>query len=254
MSWFSSIPRRRRFRIFIRGISLIGGVLAAFVASILFEEKLYWWATLPTLIVLFAAIVEFVVGDILTERKFPARTEAILERYGEKLRDVHDELLSQLRLAIQSLRGCDANKVNGTVHLVVELFSALGDASEDAFVQITSYSGELGGRRWRFSHISKGIIGRCFRTRLAEWVNFATEEEYNERMVREFGYTGEEIKRHTKEARSYWAEPLQSKGEFVGVMFLFSTEPQVFPRAADRGRLEGAGANIVGVLRAAAII
>ena len=248
------ISPRKRFRISIRAAFLVIAGVAAFAASVLIQEKLYWWATLPTLVVLVAAIVEFVFGDVLTERLYPARTEAILQNYESKLRNVHDQLLAQLNLAIQSLRGCDTNRVNGTLHLLVDLFSATGESSEHAFVQITSYSGQLGGGRWRFLPIPKGIIGRCFRTGSSEWVRFATQEEYNDRMVREFGYTRQEIERHTKTGRSYWAEPLRSDGEFVGVLFLFSTEPQVFPRAADGTRLESIAANVVGILTAASII
>jgi GAF domain-containing protein len=73
-------------------------------------------------------------------------------------------------------------------------------------------------------------------------------------MVREFGYTRQEIERHTKTGRSYWAEPLRFNGEFVGVLFLFSTEAQVFPRAADGRRFQSIAGNVAGILKAASII
>ncbi|MGH8729714.1 MAG: hypothetical protein ACREV9_16500, partial [Burkholderiales bacterium] len=51
-----------------------------------------------------------------------------------------------------------------------------------------------------------------------------------------------------------WAQPLLSGGQFVGVMYLFSTEPQVFPRAVDRQTLNNIAGNIVAILEAATII
>jgi len=254
MPLLSSITRRKRFRISIRAASLIAGAFATYAVSVLFEEQFYFLAIIPTFIILTAAIVEFVFGDVWTENRYPTRTEATLENYENKVQNVHNSLLAQLNTAIQSLKGCDLSKVNGTLHLLVELFSPTDDLSEHAYVQITSYTGQLGGRRWRFSNIYKGIIGRCFRTHEAEHVNFSTQEEYNERMVREFGYTRDEMRECTLDARSYWAEPLFSGDQFVGVMYLFSTEPQVFPLAVDQEKLKLVAANIVGLLEAATII
>lgn len=250
----SSIPRRKRFRISIRAAFIIIGATAAYAASILFEENLYFWATVPALAILAAAIVEFVFGDVLTEKRYPARTESILENYENKVQNVHNQLLAQLNSAIQSLKGCDPTKVNGTLHLLVELFSPTDDSSEHAFLQITSYTGQLGGARWRFASVSKGIIGRCFRTHEAEYVNFSTQQEHNDRMIREFGFTQDEMQRHTMVARSYWAQPLLSGDQFVGVMYLFSTEHQAFPRSVERLPLNDTARNIVSILEAAAII
>jgi hypothetical protein len=230
------------------------GAIAAYAASVLFGESLYYWAIIPTGLILVAAIIEFVFGDVLTEQRYPTRTEALLNNYETKIKNVHNQLLMQLNSAIQSLDGCDKDKLNATLHLLVELFSPLDSQSQNAFVQITSYTGQLGGTRWRFADVSKGIIGRCYRTRKAEYVNFSSQEEYNERMVREFGYSIDEMKRHTMIARSYWAQPLFSSDQFLGVMYLFSTEPQVFPMAADTHRIEDIAANIVGILEAGTIV
>lgn len=254
MRLWSSIPRRKRFRISIRAAFLLVGVIATYAATILFGKNLYYWAILPTVLILIAAIVEFVFGDVITEQRYPARTETLLNNYETKVKNVHNQLLRQLNSAIQSLEGCYTNKVNGTLHLIVELFSPSGDSSHNAFVQITSYTGQLGGMPWRFADVSKGIIGRCYRTRKAEYVNFSSQEEYNKRMIREFGYSLDEMKHHTMIARSYWAQPLFSSDLFLGVMYLFSTEPQVFPRAADIRTLEGIASNIVGILEAGTII
>ncbi len=68
-SWWSSIPRRKRYRIKIRAVILIVGVAATYTASVFFEENLYWWAILPTIVILIAAVVEFVLADVLTEKR-----------------------------------------------------------------------------------------------------------------------------------------------------------------------------------------
>ena len=252
MAWFRT--RRQKFRLKIRAGALVVGFGAALATSILISEHYYWWASVPAALVLLASVVEFVFGDAVTEQQYPARTAAILESYESRIQNVHNQLLEQLGFAIESLRGCDIQKVNGTLHLVVQLYSPTSNDLEDAFVQITTYSGKLGGSRWRFASVAEGVIGRCFRTREPEWVNFATQEEYDDRMVREFGYTHQDVKRHTGTGRSYWAQPLLIKKEFVGVMFLFSTELQTFPRAVDRAKLESIATAISESLRAAAII
>ena len=86
------------------------------------------------------------------------------------------------------------------------------------------------------------------------FVNFASEEEYRRRMVEEFGFTQAEADRHTTTARSYLAYPLLDEGEPVSVIYFFSSQPQVFPLAADDGDLRDTAAEIGGLLRAAEIL
>ena len=73
-------------------------------------------------------------------------------------------------------------------------------------------------------------------------------------MVREFGYTRDEMLRHTMKARSYWAQPMFSGERFVGVIYLFSTEPQAFPLSVDLQSLSATAGNIVAILEVATII
>lgn len=137
MLLLSSIPRRKRFRISIRAVFIVVTGIATYTASILFEEKLYLWAAIPAVLILIMAIIDFVLGDVLTEKRYPVRTEAILGNYENKVQNVHNQLLGQLDAAIKSLKGCDPTKVNGTLHLLVELFSPRDDSSDHAFVQVT---------------------------------------------------------------------------------------------------------------------
>ena len=251
---FSDVPRRMRFRLTLRASCVGSGIIAGFIASILIHEEQYYWAILPASFVLLAALLEFVLADILTESRYPARTKAILDKLEVNLRKFHDPIVEAIDRGIQTLRGCDRTKVSGAFHLKVNLYSPSADEEEPALVQVTDYSGKLGGKRWRFTIASKGLIGRCLRTEKAEWVNFATEAEYDERMAREFGYLPAEVAKHTKEARSYWAQPVFAKGYIIGVIFFFSTEVQIFPVAADGAKLGEAANEIAAYLDGAGVI
>jgi hypothetical protein len=232
MLQLAEMSRRKKFRLKLRVGSILVGVVAAYVASLLLERGEFAWSVAPASLVLLASLLEFVAADILTESKYPARTQALLDKLEENLQQYDERIRQSIADAIASLKACDNKRVSGTFHLVVERYSA-DDEPEDALLQVTVYSGPLGGKRWRFTSAGKGVIGRCLRSARPECVNFASLEEYQERMVSEFGFSSKEVAQHTKEARSYWAQPVMVAGRLVGVIYLFSTEPQVFPRAAN---------------------
>jgi hypothetical protein len=94
-------------------------------------------------------------------------------------------------------------------------------------------------------------VGRCLRSGNIATANFASLDEYRLRMVEEFGFTESEVKTHTNSARSYLAYPLKNGDAVAGVLYFFSTEPQVFPLAAPIGRLETTSAEVLGLLRTA---
>lgn len=253
MLW-SAVPKRRRLRLGLRALFLILGLIGAYATSVLVQEKCYWWGGLTTGLVILTAIAEFVLADILTDRIYPVRTQAVLERLENDLRGYHDRIRGAIERCIQSLAACNHTAVSGTFHLKVDLYSPYNDEAEQALVQVVDYSGNLGGRKWRFNPMTKGLIGRCARTQQPECVNFATEDEYCQRMVTEFGFTQDEVRKHTKEARSYWAQPVFDAHTFVGVIFLFSTEQQVFPRAASDVSLNAAANEISAYLEGARIV
>lgn len=248
------ISDRKKFRLKLRVTSIVIGVIAAYLTSLLLERSDYWWSLLPAAFVLFASLAEFVVADILTESKYPARTQALLDDLDENLQEYHDRIRRSIEHAIGSLQACDSRRVSGTFHLVVDLYSSDGNGAEEALLQVTAYSGPLGGRRWRFTSAGKGVIGRCLRSARPECVNFASLQEYQERMVSEFGFSRKEVAQHTQEARSYWAEPVVVAERLVGVIYLFSTEPQVFPRAADSSVLQGLAREIGSFLVGARVV
>jgi len=248
------LPKPTKFRLLLRCIAVIVGVFAAFIASVLVQENLYMWAVLPTTILLLAALGEFVLADVLTEKLYPATTAAILSRLEENLRGYHDRIRDSIARAIGSLKGCDRSQISGTFHLKVDVFITLGGVSEPALVQVVDYSGRLGGKRWRFTAITKGLVGRCLRTGKPEAVSFSSEDEYRKRMVTEFGFTKAEVENRTRDARSYWAQPVIAGRDIVGILYLFSTEPQVFPRAINPDVLEGTANEIAAYLEGARII
>jgi hypothetical protein len=85
-------------------------------------------------------------------------------------------------------------------------------------------------------------------------VNFPTQEEYTRRMVEEFGFTQAEAASHTTAARSYLAVPVFNSHNLIGVMYFFSTETQVFPRAVDVDVVERHAESVASLLRASEII
>jgi hypothetical protein len=240
-----TLAKPAKFRLTLRGAFLLFGAAAAFTASVFSELHSFGWAGLFAAFVLLAALGEFVVADVLSEKLYPTSTANILRKLEQDLSLYYDRINHSIDGAIASLSGCDRSVVSGTFHLRVLLYSATASALEEALVQVVDYRGPYGGRRWRFLPATKGVVGRCLRTGKAESVTFATVEDYKDRMAREFGFTAREVSEHTMQARSYWAQPVRIGKEIIGVLYLFSTEPQVFPRAVNRHVFTGV-ANEIG--------
>jgi hypothetical protein len=139
------------------------------------------------------------------------------------------------------------------VHLHVEVFGESG--TKPSLLQITDYTRpRLGGSPWRFTEAESGVIGRCLRTGQMEHVNFRDRSEYQRRMVEEFGYSHERANRHTTSARSYLAYPVFEGNQLIAVLYFFSTEPQVFPNAADPKSLAETGEVILHHLKVAGVL
>lgn len=254
MKFLSSISPRRKFKLILRAFLIVISVFSAYAASICIQEGHYALAMIPTLIVLSCGITEFIVAVIWADMRYPIRTARLLDNYRDKINQSRDQLAACLSDARDSLKACDKECLNATLHLVVELYSSFDDLLEHAFIQITSYNGNLGGPQWRFSSTYKGVIGRCFRSREVEIANFTSQDDYRNRMIQDFGYTREEVSSHTTAARSYLAYPLISRGNFIGVLYMFSTEQQVFPHASDKQELAQIANNIVRILEVGTII
>lgn len=218
---------------------------------------MYFWAAIPGSALGLLSVAEFVVVDLVVDSRFSRESADFLERLQRRLAatSTHDEVLGVLSECVHSFVGCDRERISSTLHLAIETIEAGTPTTSTGLVQISDYTRHgLGGRRWRVLHATKGIVGRCVRVGYTVHVNFHTDAEYRRRMVEEFGFTQAEAMRHTKAARSYLAVPVHSLGDLVGVMYFFSTEPQVFPNAADTDVLTRNANVIAALLRTAEIL
>lgn len=249
------LTTHRRLRMAIRLPALLGGMYAAYGMSVKIQLLEFSAARNWLLILAVAATIEFVFGDYIADRSFPFDTERKLAAMERRLgRSVIETMSQRLRSAIKELRGCDQSVISATVHVVTELSSTADQRVREGLLQLTEYVGREGGRKGRITLINQGIIGRCARTGKMETVDFADAEDYSEGMVRDFGFTRQETERHSKAGRSYLAFPLRHRNVVVGVLYFFSREPQVFPRAADQRRLDDLASEVVNYLKIAELI
>jgi hypothetical protein len=268
------LPEPQRYRAYVRLGILAFAAVSTYAFAVLLQEEKYWWALIPGAVLSLLSIVEFVFADIYVDSRFPRETAEFLERLERKLASTttHNEILAVLNSCVDSFAACDKSRISSTVHLTIDLVEAGTALTSKGLVQISDYTRHgLGGRRWRVVKATQGIVGRCIRARKLVYVSFPTQDEYTKRMVEEFGFTEDEAKSHTKAARSYLAVPIFNNSEEsevnpanghaapqrrhpIGVMYFFSTEAQVFPRAADRHVLEHHAEDVAALLRASGII
>lgn len=249
------IRTHRAFRLTLRAIALACGLYAAFRVSVLLEQCRFDNAWYVYLVVIAAAFLEFVLADVLAERSFPFDTERKLALMERRLgRDVIDTISVRLQQVIGEFLGCDTNQISACVHVFAELTATANQRIRKGLLQLTDYVGPDGGKKGRITLMTQGVIGRCARTGKMETANFGDATDYLDSMVRDFGFTQSEADRHTKTGRSYLAFPLHHKNQIVGVLYFFTTEPQVFPRAAKVERLEEVGREIVNYVKLLRIV
>jgi hypothetical protein len=237
-----ALPPWRRFRLRMRLYALVAGLFCGYLVAIYVDEGDYDWALLPLGLVMAASVFELVIADIWLNTRYPASTRTVLDRLEIDYARLNVTVPAYMDELIRSLRGCDVRKVSGVIHLRAPLNTITG--SEDGLVQLTGYSGARRGGAWRTTEASKGIIGRCLRSGQTETASFASQAEFERRMVSEFGFFKDEAARHSREGRSYLATPIKAAGRLVGVLYLYSTEPQVFPHALDEDQLDSTAAMI----------
>ena len=249
------IRTQRQFRLTFRGLTICVGACCGFAISVLTELHWFWWATVPFALLVLAAIAEFVLGDQLAEYSYPIDTERKLRLLEHQLGIVAVQTLTEkLQRTIAAFQACDTGRISGTVHIIVELAPSPEARVRFGLLQLTNYVGPYGGSKGRITTLEKGIVGRCARTGRTECVNFDDVAEYRRRMVEEFGFSREETEKHTTIARSYLAEPLHLAETVIGVLYFFSSEPQVFPLAAGRMDLRSTGRDFVDVLKIVSIV
>lgn len=254
----------KTYRMIYRATFLILGFIAVYIMSVLLEEGQYNWAIIPAGCALVFTLLEFVFGEMIVEKSYPSETKKIMDAVDKMSEDVSDSLLKCLEEIINDLNGCDKRIVQATIHLKVHISKSKEKKNQTfGLLQIFPYfhiglshqqfisSKEKSGR---ILEGFKGIIGRCMRTDDIEYVNFATVDEYNFRMVNEFGFTKDEIEKHTFSARSYFAAPFKSTNEVIGIIYLFTKEPQVFPKAVDMQKFITKANHIADILKVGKII
>jgi GAF domain-containing protein len=246
---------RRKYRLAARGVFVVLGASAVYLLAALIQEKQYGWALAPAALLALVGLGEFVATDVILDARFSQETSMLLARLEDRLANtsINEEIVKALNDCIASFVGCDPTRISSTSHLRIEVIEE--ERPVPALVQITKYTNRtLGGQPWRITNATKGLIGRCLRLERKVWVNFRTAEEYRERMVGEFGYRREEADEHTKAARSYLAVPIGPPGRTIGILFFQSTEPQVFPIAADDERLNDCAEKVWSLLRATGVL
>lgn len=244
------IRTHRSFRLTIRAMALFSGLCAGFYVSVQLEQNNFQVGFYFFLIVIVASVLEFILGDMFADRSFPFDTERKLSLMEERLgSNAIDFISSRLRQTINEFVGCDSGSVSATVHVIAELNATNDSRTRYGLLQLTDYVGPEGGRKGRVTLINQGIIGRCARTLKMETADFSDVAEYKNSMVRDFGFTKEEARKHTITARSYLAYPLKSDEALIGVIYFFTEEPQVFPKAAKNAQLDRLATEFVNYLK-----
>ena len=197
------IRTHRSFRLSLRFVTLIFGLIFALKVWEAIHDGRYHLAEAWHFGVMITAIIEFVFADVLADHSFPYDTERKLALMERRLGANAIRVISQrISEEISQFRGCDTSKISATVHIVAELSATADQRVRMGLLQLTDYVGPDGGKKGRVTLITQGVIGRCARTGQIETVEFADEEEYLNSMVRSFGFTVEEAQRHTKTGRS----------------------------------------------------
>jgi hypothetical protein len=249
------LKTRRQFRLTFRAIVLTAAAAVGFASAVFLELHAFRSAGLLFVLSLVFTLLELVVADFVAETAYPLKTEkqlALLEdRLGEAT--VHALTLKLTRI-ISGFKSCDHSLISGTVNILVELSPSAEDKTRLGLLQLTDYVGPYGGSKGRITTLEKGIVGRCARTAKTEYVNFANIAQYRHRMVQEFGFSATETERHTILAKSYLAHPLVLGPKVIGVLYFFSTEPQVFPHGARESDLDSLGQDVADLLKTVSIV
>lgn len=249
------IRTRRQFRLTLRAIAILVVTGGTYAIALLLAKSMFLWSILPFYLVFLASILEFILADLLTERSYPIETEKKLDMLEKQLGTRAVQSISEkLKRIIQSFEACDQSRISGTVHIIIELVPSPEGRQRYGLLQLTDYVGPRGGSKGRITTLDQGIIGRCARTERIEHVNFGDEAKYRKRMVVEFGFSKNEAKSHTTIAKSYIAVPLLLQSRLVGVLYFFSTEPQVFPRAALNSDLEAKAQDLLDILKTVSLV
>jgi len=98
---------------------------------------------------------------------------------------------------------------------------------KQAFDYIQMGQGYGAGRTYR---VAQGIIGKAYRQKGPQVENFASDTDYRRRMVKEYGYTEQEMRKRTADRRSYLCYPIvrDDCDEVIALLYFDSDTPGTF--------------------------
>lgn len=160
-----------------------------------------WWVILP-------------VGVIVATK---------IAEYAHNLSVRMDIVRFQLQLLL-TLLPTDGSRIRCTYHRPIH--HKLRNRTE--LVQAFDYIREGGGGGRRFP-TDRGIIGKVYSVKAPRVENFASDAEYRDRMVVEYGYTATELMQRTADRRSYICYPIvEENHKVLGLVYLDSDTPGTF--------------------------
>jgi len=99
---------------------------------------------------------------------------------------------------------------------------------KEELLQIIPYIPSEKSKVSRRLHTSKGIVGLCFRENRDQLETIAPSEDFQNYMIRHWGFTKEDVQTLTQERKSYLATPIIGVGnEILGILFFDSNNPKV---------------------------
>jgi hypothetical protein len=200
------------------------------------------------------------VLDVIKPRSLFENDEKITEATmgtlisPETLRDIENHL-NHLESGIEQQQ---EDELRMTVHLAVRRNDCKECHGQDkwSLLQLVDYVGrhytrQRYGKR-RVFPVSKGIIGRGFRTGEQHTVNFENDSIYRNRMVGEFGYLPNEAQYDRKKRYSYLCWPLSGREAILSMIYIDAHTPNFFPvdvnEIQNKDDLENASREIIALL------
>jgi len=130
-------------------------------------------------------------------------------------------LLDTLLPSIYEILGLTKNDDRITVH-------HLRSKRKEQYEQLTNYFPSGTGKGRIFS-LRKGIVGRCFTSKIVLSESLSQDQNVTEVFPKEWGYTRDEVSYLTQDRHSYFAFPIGEAGGFArAVLYIDSARPDKF--------------------------
>jgi hypothetical protein len=204
--------------------------LISFWISYCIQEKYYVVAAVLSFLAVALSVLDYL--DLPHPKPLLADSYTLNRWVVNKI--VSTDTIARIETRLERLYGVlnfdPSLRVHITVHLAIRAFNSQGIHSDWLLIQLTNYVGP--GRRGKNRVVSahKGVIGRAYRTRMPQTVNFDSQEDYFKRMTEEFSFYPDEANYHATEARSYFCMPygLDDGEPPLIVLYAYSTKCGLF--------------------------